>query len=189
MLPVARMEGIHIEQLPDEVIAYDPVSHKAHCLSPTTASVWRKCDGQSTAADIAARLQKEGIPADEEMVWMVIHRLGKIGLLQERISLPAGAIVSSRREIMKKAAVFGGMLFFLSATISAPTPAQASSGGGRDRHGHDHHHHDHDHDHDRGSNNYGTTGRDQYHNDIRQREDWSELKGQPGRQPSSKKNV
>jgi hypothetical protein len=174
MLPVARRDGIHIEQLPDEVIAYDQVSHKAHCLSPTTASVWRKCDGQSTAADISARLQKEGIPADEEMVWMVLHRLSKIGLLQERLSLPAGAIVSSRREIMKKAAVFGGMLFFLSATISAPTPAQASSGGGHGRHDRDrdHHHHDHDHDHDHGRSDYGDKGRDRYHNDIRQRENF-----------------
>jgi hypothetical protein len=128
MLPVARKEGLHVEQLPDEVIAYDIARHKAHCLSPTTASIWRKCDGQSTAEDIAARLQKEGNKVDEEMVWMVLHRLSKIDLLQERISLPEDAILSSRRELMKKAAAFGGVLFFLTATISAPTPAQASSG-------------------------------------------------------------
>jgi hypothetical protein len=131
MLPVARKEGIHVEQLPEEVIAYDIARHKAHCLSPTTASIWRKCDGQSTAEDIAARLQKEGIKADEEMVWMVLHRLSKIDLLQERISLPEDAILSSRRELMKKAAAFGGVLFLLTSTISAPTPAQASSGGHR----------------------------------------------------------
>jgi len=137
MLPVARKEGIHVEQLPEEVIAYDVARHKAHCLSLTTASIWRKCDGQSTAEDIAARLQKEGIKADEEMVWMVLHRLSKIELLQERISLPEDAILSSRRELMKKAAAVGGVLFLLTATISAPTPAQASSGG------HHHHHKEH----------------------------------------------
>lgn len=135
MLPVARKEGIHVEQLPDELIAYDLASHKAHCLSPTAAAIWRKCDGESTAEDIAGRLQKEGIQADEEMVWMVLHRLSKINLLEERITLPPDAIVSSRREMMKKTAMFGGVMFLLTATITAPTPAQASSGG------HRHHHH------------------------------------------------
>jgi Coenzyme PQQ synthesis protein D (PqqD) len=145
MLPVARHEGIHVEQLPDEVIAYDLASHKAHCLSPTAASVWHKCDGQNTAEDIAAKLQKEGIKADEEMVWMVLHRLSKLGLLEEKIVLPEDAIVSSRREMIKKAAMFGGVMFLLTTTITAPTPAQASSGGGQgggeNRH-HRHHHHE-----------------------------------------------
>ena len=146
MLPVARHEGIHVEQLPDEVIAYDLASHKAHCLSPTAAAVWRKCNGENTAEDIAAKVQKEGTKADEEMVWMVLHRLSKLGLLEEKIALPENAIVSSRREMMKKAAIFGGVMFLLTATITAPTPAHASSGGnngggGRERR---HHHHDHD---------------------------------------------
>jgi hypothetical protein len=187
MLPVARKDGIHVEQLPEEVIAYDTVTHKAHCLSPTTASVWSKCDGQSTAEDIAARLQKEGIQADEEMVWMVLHRLSKIGLLEERISLPAGAILSSRRELMKKAAAFGGVLFLLGATISAPTPAQASSGG-HGRHDHDHHGHDHDrHDHHDHGHEYGEDHR-HYHNDIRKNERWGKLENQPGGEVPTQRN-
>jgi hypothetical protein len=141
MLPVARQEGIHVEHLPEEVIAYDIVRHKAHCLSSITASVWRMCDGQNTAEDIAAQLQKEGIKADDEMVWMVLHRLSKIDLLQERITLPKDAILSSRRELIKKAAALGGVLFLLTSTISAPIPAQASSGGHGHGHENEHHHH------------------------------------------------
>ena len=134
MLPVARTEGLHVEKLTDEVMVYDVARHKAHCLSPAAASVWRHCDGQKTAADLSLQLRKEGIEADEEMVWMILDRLGKLELLQERMALPQGAIVSSRRELMKKVAVAGGMLFLLTATIAAPTAARARSGGYRRRH-------------------------------------------------------
>jgi hypothetical protein len=129
MLPVARTEKLHVEQLPDELIVYDTARQKAHCLSPAAASVWRNCNGQRTAEDISVQLQKEGIGADKEMVWMILHRLSKLNLLVERIVLPEDAILSSRRDLIKKVAVAGGMLAVLTATIAAPTVARASSGG------------------------------------------------------------
>ena len=164
MLPVARAEKLQVQQLPDEMIVYDTACHKAHCLSPAAACVWRNCDGQRTAEDISVQLRKEGIEADEEMVWMILHRLSKLNLLAERIVLPQNAIFSSRRDLIKKVAAVGGVLFLLTATINAPTVARASSGGreyrwsgGDDHHDHDHDHdhdHFHDHDHDRDSDPY-----------------------------------
>ncbi len=130
VLPVARTENLHLEQLPDELIVYDTACNKAHCLSPTAASVWRNCDGQKTAEDISVQLQKEGIGADKEMVWMTLHRLSKLNLLAEKIVLPQNAILSSRRDLMKKVAAAGGVFVVLTATIAAPTVARASSGGG-----------------------------------------------------------
>ena len=129
-LPVARTENLHAEQLPDELIVYDTASQKAHCLSPAAAAVWRNCNGQRTAEDISVQLLKEGIGADKEMVWMILHRLSKLNLLAEKIVLPQDAILSSRRDLIKKVAVAGGMLAVLTATIAAPTVARASSGGG-----------------------------------------------------------
>ena len=123
-----------MENLPEEVMVYDVERHKAHCLSRAAASVWRHCNGERTAEDLSRQLRSEGIPADEEMVWMIVDRLGKLNLLQRRIAVPPGAILSSRREVMKKVGLAGGMLLLLTATISAPTVARAASG-------HHHHHH------------------------------------------------
>jgi len=129
MFPVARNEGLHVEQLIGEVMVYDVVRHKAHCLSPAAAAVWRNCNGQRSAKHLCVELQREGIKADEELVWMILHRLSKLELLDEKLSLPENAIFSTRRDLVKKVAMAGGMLFLMTATIAAPTPAQAQSGG------------------------------------------------------------
>lgn len=41
------------------------------------------------------------------MVWMILDRLGKLGLLSQKVSLPDGAIRSSRRELMGKLVALG----------------------------------------------------------------------------------
>jgi hypothetical protein len=130
MLPIARTEGLHVEQLVGEVMVYDTARHKAHCLSPAAAAVWRNCDGESSTYDLCAELRKEGIQADEELVWMILHRLSKLELLKKKVTLPENAILSTRRDLVKKVAMTGGMLLLMTATIGAPTAAQAQSGEG-----------------------------------------------------------
>jgi len=130
MLPVARKEGLHIEPMAGELMVYDIARHKAHCLSPAAACVWRNCNGQKTAKDLSDELQKHGIGANEEMVWMILHRLSKLNLLERKVTLPENAILSTRRELMKRVGAVGGMFLLMTATIAAPTPAQARSGGG-----------------------------------------------------------
>jgi len=128
MLPLARREGLRVEELSDELMVYDVDRHKAHCLSPLAAMVWRYCEGRKTVEEIPAGLQRNGVKADEEMVWTVLHRLGKRALLQERIALPEDAIRSSRRELMRKIFAAGGIYAVLITTIFALTPACAKSG-------------------------------------------------------------
>jgi hypothetical protein len=136
MLPLARKEGLHVEELPDELMVYDVERQKAHCLSPAAASVWRSCDGQTTAHQLSLRLRDQGIHADEEMVWMILHRLSKLDLLAQKVTLPENAIFSTRRALMKKVAAAGGMLLLLTATVAAPAAAQAKSGGEHHKHHH-----------------------------------------------------
>ncbi len=131
MLPVARNDGLRVEQLSDELIVYDVDRHKAHCLSPAAAVVWKNCDGQKTAQELAARLQEAGVAADQEMVWMILHRLSKLDLLQQRVVVPEDAFRSTRRDLMKKVAMAGGVLFLLTASIPAPAAKKAASGGVR----------------------------------------------------------
>ncbi len=138
MFPIARNNGLRVEPLSDELLVYDIDRHKAHCLSPTAAFVWQSCDGHTSIEGISARLQGRGIQVDREIVWVVLDRLSKLDLLQEKIKTEDAAINSTRRELIRKMAVAGGLAFLMTATIFAPTAARAASGGaqecGRDGH-------------------------------------------------------
>jgi hypothetical protein len=57
--PRARTEGLVINELTDEVLVYDLKLDKAHCLNQTAAAVWKLCDGQRTAAQIALKLSRQ----------------------------------------------------------------------------------------------------------------------------------
>jgi hypothetical protein len=56
MIPKARQEGLVLQEVGDEVVVYDKESHRFHSLDPSTALVWRHCDGQTSIPAIATRL-------------------------------------------------------------------------------------------------------------------------------------
>ena len=86
-LPIARDEGLLIQELPDEVLVYDLESYRAHCLNRTAASVWRHCDGKKDVRRIAEILEDElESPVSEDVVWFALRRLGRAQLLQERVA-------------------------------------------------------------------------------------------------------
>jgi hypothetical protein len=124
-VPHAREDGLMVRELPDEVLVYDLGRHKAHCLNSTAALIWKHCDGKSSVADIAARLGNElQLPVDEEVVWIGVRRLGRANLLQTRVTPPADVVRKSRREVMQKLALIGGVSV---ASILLPTAAEAAS--------------------------------------------------------------
>lgn len=124
-VPHAREEGLMVRELPDEVLVYDLGRHKAHCLNSTAALIWKHCDGKSSVADIAARLGKElQLPIDEEVVWVGVRRLGRANLLQNQMTPPTDVVRKSRRELMQKLALVGGLSV---ASILLPTAAEAAS--------------------------------------------------------------
>ena len=53
--PLARKEGLVIQELPDEVLVYDLDRDRAHCLNQTAAFVWQRCDGRTSTVEIADR--------------------------------------------------------------------------------------------------------------------------------------
>ena len=130
MVPRAREDRLVVQELPDEVLVYDLTRHKAHCLNRTAALIWRHCDGQTTVAEMATLLQKElKSPVDEAVVWLALERLGRARLLHERVTPPAGAARFSRREVIRKLVLVGGLSVLLPvvSSIVAPTAAQAAS--------------------------------------------------------------
>lgn len=124
-LPRARKEGLVVRDLPDEVLVYDLERHRAHCLSPITARIWRCCNGTRTPAEVAALLRRRtGLPIDEDVVRVAAHRLSRARLLRHPVAAWTAPASRSRREWIRKAAAVGGLSLL---SITAPTAAQAAT--------------------------------------------------------------
>ena len=100
--PLARKEGLIIQELPDEVLVYDLETDRAHCLNQTAAFVWQRCDGRTTAVEIARLLGKRaGAKIDERIVWLALDQLGENELLTRRPIAPAALTGLDRRQMMR----------------------------------------------------------------------------------------
>src|ERR1700675_4268578 len=78
-VPLARREGLVIQELPDEVLIYDRERDKAHCLNQTAALVWKYCDGKTSVADMSRKLAREldSAPIDEKVIWYALDQLSE----------------------------------------------------------------------------------------------------------------
>jgi Coenzyme PQQ synthesis protein D (PqqD) len=127
MKPERRRDGLVVKELPEEVLVYDLERHRAHCLNPAAAAVFKSCDGERTVGEIARILRREtGAPADEAWVHLALDRLEKAHLLEERSAPSAGRGVS-RRDVLKKAGVGLAAALPLVTSIVAPTPVEAAA--------------------------------------------------------------
>src|SRR5262245_15932644 len=128
MKPERRRDGLVVKELPEEVLVYDLERHRAHCLNPAAAAVFRSCDGKRTVSEIAGILRREtGAPADELWVHLALDRLAKAHLLEERGDAPRADRGVSRRDILKKAGVGLAAAIPIVTSIVAPTPVEAAA--------------------------------------------------------------
>jgi Coenzyme PQQ synthesis protein D (PqqD) len=124
-LALARQDDLVIQNLSDEVMVYDLNHHKAHCLNKTAAFVWQHCDGETSVDELARLLRREtGSPADEEVIWYALDKLGQANLLAERLTPPTKDGMSRRRMIRRL-----GALMMMPAVVSivAPTAVHAQT--------------------------------------------------------------
>ena len=132
MKPNARKEKLVVQVVGDETIIYDEQRNHAHRLNHAAALVWQHCDGHHTVTDLMSVLQ-QGTDAlvTEDLVWLALDRLEKEQLLMEPLSRPADAVKITRRDVLRKAALVGGMTLMIPVVQSmvAPTPAMAISIG------------------------------------------------------------
>ena len=127
--PRARTEGLLVEELPHEMLVYDTERHKAHCLNPTAALVWKYCDGRTTVQEIARLLAKTlDASVDEDVVWCALNQLEKDHLLEEKIEWPVNVERISRRTLVRRIGI-AAILLPLVTTISAPTAEASASCG------------------------------------------------------------
>jgi hypothetical protein len=124
--PRARKEGLLVQELPDEVLVYDLERHKAHCLNPTAALVWKHCDGRTTVSEMVQLLEKSlETSVDEDVVWCALNQLEKDHLLGDKVAWPVGMERISRRTLIRRVGM-AAVLLPLITTITAPT-AQAGT--------------------------------------------------------------
>jgi hypothetical protein len=119
--PMARSEDLVVQELNDEVLVYDEMWARAHCLTGDAARVWRALDGQTSEAVLAEQLD---LPADT--VVQVLAELEGKELLDNDSEADDGA---TRREFGLRAAKLGGAVAAAPMILSivAPTPAAAAT--------------------------------------------------------------
>jgi coenzyme PQQ synthesis protein D (PqqD)/ion channel inhibitory toxin len=127
-LPDARKEGLVIRELADEILVYDLQRHRAHCLNHTAAWIWKRCDGRTTAAELARLLQAETkAPVDESIIWLGLDQLERDHLLSGRIPRHPATPRLSRRELVRQLGLAAAITLPLVTSIVAPTASQAAS--------------------------------------------------------------
>lgn len=121
-------DNLILEQLPDELMIFDPDKNKAFCLNQTAAFIWRHCDGKTTVSEMTERLGEEwGKPVDERVIRFALGLLAKDGLVAPSTALPAASGVT-RREVLQKLGTGAAMAVPLVTVLFVnPAKAHASS--------------------------------------------------------------
>lgn len=124
--PTARISGLVIQEMPDEVLVYDLDNNKAHCLNESAAFVWRTCDGTNSVSDIVRQFESTSRGAvTEDFVWLAIDQLKENGLLEAGVeSRFAGR---SRRDILKKIGLASLVALPVIASLVTPQSVMAAS--------------------------------------------------------------
>ena len=127
-LPFARRDPLVVNELHGEVLVYDPDSHDAYCLNPTSALVWKNCDGHATITETAQLLGRElNAPIDDDVVWLALAQLEKANLLQGQVKPPPGPGKISRRELTRRIGI--AALLLPAITVLYVPPAFAAASG------------------------------------------------------------
>lgn len=124
--PIARNNGLVIQEMPDEVLVYDLDANKAHCLNETAAFVWKSCDGNNSVADIVREFEANaGGRVSEDFVWLAIDQLQEKGLMEKNVEPRFAG--QSRRDVLKKIGLATVVALPVIASLVTPQSALAAA--------------------------------------------------------------
>jgi len=124
--PIARTNGLVVQDVPDEVLVFDLESKKAHCLNQTAAMVWKACDGKSSVSDIARNIATQtGSKVSDDLVWLAIDQLNENDLLEAKVSPKFHG--TSRRDALKKIGMASMIALPIIASLAAPKSVLANT--------------------------------------------------------------
>jgi hypothetical protein len=123
-----QSEKLLIEELPKELMIFDPDRNKAFCLNHAASFVWKQADGKTPVAEMAKRLERDlGRPVDEQVIWFALEVLSKDGLLRSAMIPPPSAARVTRRDLLQKMGVGAMALPVVTVLFVSPAKAHASS--------------------------------------------------------------
>lgn len=126
--PLARKEGLIVQELPDEVLVYDASNDKAHCLNNTAAKVWKYCDGKTDAAGIAQNLSRElNAPVATELVWLALDQLEQSDLVEKQTRSALAKAGLSRRDVIKRVGLASLVALPIVTSMLNPMSAHAAN--------------------------------------------------------------
>ena len=126
--PMARRDHLVMNQVGEEVLVYDETTHAIHHLNPTSHAVWAACDGTRTSAMIAqAAGAVLGAEVSDVVVRLALSQLVTANLLVGKIPTEIEQPRHSRRTVLRRMAVAGGVALPVLASISAPAAADSHS--------------------------------------------------------------
>ncbi len=124
--PIARKNGLVVQEVPDEVLVYDLETNKAHCLNQSAAMVWRSCDGKNSVSEIVTLVEEHsGSKVTEDFVWLAIDQLSENNLLETQLTSSFQG--QSRREVIKKIGLATMVAIPVIASLVAPQSALAAA--------------------------------------------------------------
>lgn len=123
--PIARQNGLVVQEMPDEVLVYDLDTNKAHCLNGSAALVWKSCDGNNSVADIVKQFESNGNgKVTEDFVWLAIDQLNDNNLLEGKVAPRFAG--QSRRQVLKTIGLASMVALPVIASLVAPQSALGS---------------------------------------------------------------
>jgi hypothetical protein len=126
--PIARFEGIVVQELPNEVLILDSEINRAFCLNQTLAEVWKLADGNLNIRQISqAMSRKFRSEINEDLVLFALGELAKENLLvRESFSFEAKDTVS-RREIIRRIGYSSAVALPIITGVLVPQSTHAAS--------------------------------------------------------------
>lgn len=126
--PMARLAHMVMSHVGEEVLVYDETTHAIHRLNPTSHLVWSLCDGTRSLPDLAqAASAALGTEVTDAVVRLALSQLASAKLLDGDLSLVQKEPRQSRRTVLRRLAIAGGVALPVLVSISAPTAVQAQS--------------------------------------------------------------
>ena len=123
--PLARTNGLVVQEVPNEVLVFDMETNEAHCLNETAALVWKHCDGKTSVPQIAEILGEGKDSVSDDLIWLAIDQLNEHKLLEKEVETKFAG--QSRREVLRKIGLASMIALPIIASMAAPRSVLAAT--------------------------------------------------------------
>jgi hypothetical protein len=119
MNPIARMNGLDVKRLGNEVVVFDPEKGNVHHLNQVADVVWRACDGQTDIDGLSRIVGRVTNTVDARpAVELALEQLSSRGLLETQVARPDPDQRRNRRDALKVLAKAMAIPIVLTITAS-----------------------------------------------------------------------